>query len=672
MVGPPFNTPQDSPPVAAPAVAPEPNYTAILNAALAEFGKLRDEISGRSTSLWTLLGLSATVSSAVAGFVLAQKADPLLLLLLPLLTPSLGLLVIDHGTNIGNIGQYINTVIRPLVREATGEPRLLCYEEWVDNWEKRPIRRTIAFGLPLVLLFTVVPLYSLGYTMSTIGHVVVVGTVGHRRALDAVPGRDVGGVPRAAVAARRSNRPVNGELLLRMGLDALDRLASEHGVDASDAESGLYPALYGRDSLWVVLLLQHAATLRPDPRVESLLDVLGPRILTSLAALQGTVVDDAVEEQPGRIPHEYHRVASPHAEAMGLPLAEGRSYGGFDETFLFVLAHDAFVASHPAHQVAATLQPSVASALAWIDGFADPDGDGLYEYSRRNPANLLNQVWKDSFDVATHTGFDVPPQPLAWLEVQSYAYAVLAPREPVRAARLVELVDERFWLSDNDGYAVALDGQKAPIKMVGSNGGHALWAGAVRPERVEPLVRRMTQPDLLSDYGLRSLSRASSFYAPFAYHRGAVWPFDNAVFALGLLRNGHDELARARRDCGRAGDRRRRHACGVLCGARAGRRHRPGRRATAAVLAPLAGSQPRASVHRRGVDRLRDAAGLALMRVLQLHWAFPPTTGGVESHVADLSVGLASRRLRGDGPHGRAGTRGPARGHRAAHGPPRA
>ena len=31
------------------------------------------------------------------------------------------------------------------------------------------------------------------------------------------------------------------------------------------------------------------------------------------------------------------------------------------------------------------------------------------------------------------------------------------------------------------------------------------------------------------------------------------------------------------------------------------------------------------------------------MRVLQVHWTFPPTTGGVESHLADLSVGLADR-----------------------------
>jgi glycosyltransferase involved in cell wall biosynthesis len=31
------------------------------------------------------------------------------------------------------------------------------------------------------------------------------------------------------------------------------------------------------------------------------------------------------------------------------------------------------------------------------------------------------------------------------------------------------------------------------------------------------------------------------------------------------------------------------------------------------------------------------------MRVLQIHWTFPPTTGGVESHVADICTGLAER-----------------------------
>lgn len=361
---------------------------------------------------------------------------------------------------------------------------------------------------------------------------------------------------------------MNGEGLIRIGLDGLTQLSADHGFDASDAESGLYPALYGRDSLWVLLLLQQAAELRADARVTQTLTTAGPRILSSLARLQGTLVDDTIEEQPGRIPHEYHLKPTPHATAMALPLRDGLSYGGFDETFLFVLARDAFARAHPGHRVLAEVDPSVDAALRWIDEYADDDGDGLFEYARRNPANLLNQVWKDSFDSATHTGFDVPVQPLAWLEVQAYAYAVFgtprihdgpgsAPHATARDARRAEdlrrAVDQRFWLGPNEGYAMALDGRKAPIVMVASNPGHALWAGLVPGERAESLIGRMTRPDLMSAYGLRTLSTESPLHAPFAYHRGSVWPFDNAIFALGLLQYGRADLAvKVARSVGRA------------------------------------------------------------------------------------------------------------------------
>jgi glycogen debranching enzyme len=337
-----------------------------------------------------------------------------------------------------------------------------------------------------------------------------------------------------------------------MGLDALKSLRAAHGFDASDAESGLYPALYGRDSLWVLLLLTEALEIRDDERVAELLRESGPLALDSLAALQGTTVDDRVEEQPGRIPHEYHEIPSAHAEDVALPLSQGRSYGGFDETFLFVLAYDAFVGTHPGHRVAQDLWSNVERAFRWIDDWADPDGDGLFEYLRRHPANLLNEVWKDSFDSVTHTGFDVPPGPLAWLEVQAYGYAAFrvaerrfaergdlqaAQRYGRRADALAELFDERFWLGEEQTFAMALDGFKQPVRMVASNAGHALWAGIVDLDRVDAVVARMLMPDMFSAYGLRTLSSGSPFYAPFAYHRGAIWPFDNALFALGLLRN---------------------------------------------------------------------------------------------------------------------------------------
>jgi glycogen debranching enzyme len=43
------------------------------------------------------------------------------------------------------------------------------------------------------------------------------------------------------------------------------------------------------------------------------------------------------------------------------------------------------------------------------------------------------------------------------------------------------------------------------------------------------LIGRLRRRDLMTTYGLRTLSAQSPFYAPFTHHRGNVWPFDNAV-----------------------------------------------------------------------------------------------------------------------------------------------
>jgi len=133
----------------------------VVQVALEEFVKLRDEIAGRSTAQWTVLGLNATVSAATVGFVLANHADRNLLLLLPLLTPALGLLFIDHALNIFQIGTYINDVLKPAIRKEIGSATLFGYEEWVRRWEHQTLWRLLSFGIPLVVLFTIVPLAAL-------------------------------------------------------------------------------------------------------------------------------------------------------------------------------------------------------------------------------------------------------------------------------------------------------------------------------------------------------------------------------------------------------------------------------------------------------------------------------------------------------------------------------
>src|ERR1700694_1528624 len=52
------------------------------------------------------------------------------------------------------------------------------------------------------------------------------------------------------------------------------------------------------------------------------------------------------------------------------------------------------------------------------------------------------------------------------------------------------------------------------------------------------------QPDMLTPWGVRTLSEQAYYYNPFMYHCGAVWPFDNAVIAVGLQRYGFNAEAR--------------------------------------------------------------------------------------------------------------------------------
>jgi glycogen debranching enzyme len=363
------------------------------------------------------------------------------------------------------------------------------------------------------------------------------------------PGSDLG--------ARHETEP---DALWALGVAALDRLEDPRGYLASGSEDGLYATFFGRDSLWMLLLLLEAEGLGVAPSLGERVEAAGARILRSVAELQGERIDDAIEEQPGKIIHEFRPELDERLVRYEMPFRDGRSYASFDATFLFVCAYAGYARRFRGHEMLAETWPALERALAWIDEYADDDGDGLYEYRRRDPRNPLNQVWKDSFDSAsTVSGFDVPVAPLAWVEVQAYAARALleaaalhaglgrdgeAERLTARAQDVRRAVAERFWLDDGC-LALALDGRKRRLPLATSNAGHALWGDLLDADGAARLASRLRRSDLLTTWGLRCLSSASPAYAPFSYHRGNVWPFDNAVVAAGLRRHGFERDALA-------------------------------------------------------------------------------------------------------------------------------
>ena len=371
----------------------------------------------------------------------------------------------------------------------------------------------------------------------------------------------------------RRDLALSGEVLRHLwqqALTTLQSLQSPLGVTASGPEDQFH-ALFGRDSLWTVLLALEAGRLLQTKGQDSTgvnttsyldwLHDLSATVLRGLAQLQGKTVNDLNEEQPGRILHEYWNPVPERMIAARWPvMINGCYYGSFDATFLFIITIAQVTTFFDDNSLLEELWPNVEAALQWMLAWSDLDADGLVEYKLRNPEGigLHNQVWKDSGE-SIRVPHGPVQHPIAWIEVQGYAWAAyaayseLAKKRQVLVPALQEEISrrmdgllqgvQRFWLADEQCLALALDGNKQPIAVVASNAGHLLWSSCLEQAQAQHISNRLMQPDILTPWGVRTLSEKAYYYNPLVYHCGGIWPFDNAVVSLGLQKYGFDSEA---------------------------------------------------------------------------------------------------------------------------------
>jgi glycogen debranching enzyme len=327
-------------------------------------------------------------------------------------------------------------------------------------------------------------------------------------------------------------------------LDGLRLHARPDGRGPAAPAAGIpwFVTLFGRDSL--IASLQ---ALPVDPE-------LLPGTLLRLAELQADADDPAREMEPGKILHEVR-----HDELTSLGrLPYGPLYATHDATSLFVIGLSEAFRWSGDRRLVERLLPHAEAAMSWIDRYGDRDGDGLQEYERRTPQGYPNQGWKDSPDAIVNADGSVAQPPIALVELQGYAYAAKlglaelfeavgrheeAGDLRAAAARSATLIDERFWWEAEGTYYLGLDGAKRPIASVASNAGHLLWSGIVPAERAGRMVERLLAPDMWSGWGIRTMSADHLAFDPFSYHRGSVWPHDNALIAAGFRRYGYQAQA---------------------------------------------------------------------------------------------------------------------------------
>ncbi|MEI5010795.1 glycogen debranching N-terminal domain-containing protein [Streptomyces sp. PmtA] len=368
-------------------------------------------------------------------------------------------------------------------------------------------------------------------------------------------------VAEAVAQARREHEAFTGEApavpagheelghACRQGLDDLAGLR----VPATGPDGGTvhipaagvpwFLTLFGRDSL---LTSYFALPYRPG---------LAEATLPALAATQATGHDPARVAEPGKIVHEIRHGELAHFRQVPY----GRYYGSVDSTPLFLVLLHAHAERTGDLALARRLERQARAAVTWMFDHGGLKERGYLTY-RADAHGLLNQNWKDSEGAVCFRDGTQATGDIAVAEAQGYAYDALlrtaalardAWHDTALAAELESAAGDLrarfatdFWMADRAFPALALDGAGRQVDALASDAGHLLWSGILDTEPGRATGRRLMEDDFFSGWGIRTLAAGQDPYHPLSYHRGSIWPHDNAVIALGLARYGlHRETA---------------------------------------------------------------------------------------------------------------------------------
>jgi hypothetical protein len=140
----------------------------IMSALVAEFNAMRAEILFRATSQATLVQLNITAAGTVAVFALADGARAPTMIIIPILSPILGILWLDHDATILKLGRFIKMSLKPACNAVAGF-NLPDYEKYADDADTLPAPRfaILNFTIAVFATFGFLPLAALVYVIST-------------------------------------------------------------------------------------------------------------------------------------------------------------------------------------------------------------------------------------------------------------------------------------------------------------------------------------------------------------------------------------------------------------------------------------------------------------------------------------------------------------------------
>lgn len=373
--------------------------------------------------------------------------------------------------------------------------------------------------------------------------------------------------------------------LRQVVFNSLLEMATDEGINASGRHE-VYGCIFGRDSAITILKILKASASKKAFSFEEReqLRQICKRSLLTLVTLQGQTVNIESGEEPGKFIHEYRkenfeRLLNLEKPWYVYPDGVLRNYDSIDATPLALIALYRYWRVTKDSDFLIHVIGAVEKGLQWLMTYADKDKDFLIEYTlpkERKSGGLRVQSWTDSHESLLTIEGQMPPYPIAPVEVQGYAWLALRvwagfykskssnylqnKKFAKRLSRFAKRMKYRFnktFLFKDHGFifpAQVLDGNKKQIRTITGNPLLLLWSsykkkgGTIESildtKYIPDLVKRSFMEDMFDqDAGIRTMSKSSPTFdaSQNAYHTGSYWPKLNGMAHEGLHRWGFDE-----------------------------------------------------------------------------------------------------------------------------------
>lgn len=195
-----------------------------------------------------------------------------------------------------------------------------------------------------------------------------------------------------------------------------------------------------------------------------------------------------------------------------------------DTTPYFICAMDDYVRLTGDLEFLMRSWPSLKKAYAWCLS-TDENGDGLMDNRKAGLGAL-------EYGALTGIESDIYMSAI-WVQaagaMERLANAAgdldLAAEAGEQSMASRKAFEKSFWDPELGIYAYAFDRNGRRVREISPWGALGLMWELGNPEHGRQSLRRMCSAELVTDWGVRSLSDRSGYYQPLNYNYGAVWPF---------------------------------------------------------------------------------------------------------------------------------------------------